>query len=331
VLVDGNERKARTGVDHTFLWDARSPQGLTPTLTVYHPTAGTLTPAMSKAVDNFTITAVASDRRTLTVDDPLIAIKDGYAGNWGRAWVVTTGDGAFPVTISSWDGTTTVVLADSLPQNITAAGAWLEWARYEATLGSGDATATTARNIRWTVTSTPLWGSNASEASDEDSGVLHVVPVPFDTGLSHSKFVAVYPALAERVPRRQTSLDPQIAAAKRELVLQLRRDLSPTRHEDQVLGAHLFDAHAALAAANIEQDAEASDRHMAKFDRLYALALASNPWLDDDIDGTVDSGETGVTIKGPRAQDHQGNASRYTGRNPQTSPYVRFSIGGDRG
>ncbi len=325
-MVDGSERKHRVGVDGTFVWSAPVPGvAVAPALTITHPTLGALTPAMTQVAAALVVSAISSDRRTLTVTDLAF---DGIAGNRGRGYLVVPNDGTFPCEIVRWDGTTGI-LADPLPRTISLTeAATFMWADWNATLPAADVTSAVARSMLWTITYTGQEGTSLPTFAGEDSGLLHVVRVPFNTGLTTHKLYSACPELRARSPRAQSGHEEQIEAAKSELVLRLRSDLAATgRSEDGVLGAALMPAHMALTEHYLTEGAKA-DTLRERYERLYGLALDSAPWVDEDGDGVVDDGETGVALKGPRASSHRGNAKWSTGRNPATAP--RFTIGGYR-
>ena len=330
-MVQGSERKARVGVDHTFVWTAPVPGVTSATLTITHPTLGALTPAMTQVAAALTVTAIGTDRRTLTVS---ALAFDGIAGNWGRSFLVVPNDGTFPVDILRWDGTTGI-LAAPLPRDISLSEAGsLVWAHFYATLPAANATSAVARSMLWQVTYTGQHGGSLPTEIGQDSGLLHVVRHPFDTGLTHHKMVATYPESAPMLARANSSWDAKIEDAKDELILRIRGDLAGTgRSEDGVLGSALYRAHQELTAslvfgekaANVGASVRGTRKHYERFEHLYDLAMRSSPWVDEDGDGVVDSGETGVALKGPRAIDHRGNAKRSTGTNSVTTP--RFSVG----
>lgn len=300
-----------TGSTTLWRWEASEPLApeSTPTLVIRRGAdvvAGI--PALAPTVEPVGITALADDRRKLTVS---AALDEGEAAmaagpEWGSAWVVAPGGGAFPVRISGitpGEETATVVLADPLPRTVVVAGATLQWASHYTTFSNADVTSTASRSLTWTVTYEPVHAGGAAdeETQKTSTGRLIVVARLFDTGLTPETLASIFPASAGTVHSRDNSRGGIIAAAKTELELSLLPEARARNlHIDDLDGSMLTLCHAHIAMAAIVE-ANQPDRAQTLRERaatLRDLALRAI-WADLDADGMIDPGEDGAALSGP--------------------------------
>lgn len=305
------EVKARVGVAETFrFWPDTQVTGAV-TMTVRHPTLGNISPAMTQVLVSGTVSAVASDLRTLTIDPATNPAPDAMAGDdGGAAMLCTTQQGDFPVRVMQASGST-VVLAHPMPRSLTASGTViLKWSTWAATLPSGTITSVATRapfTVAWTARTGN--GTDQPDAPQVREGILYVVRSPFNTGCTDADVYAYAPSLGAQIPRSQNSWRPQRDMAERMLVRWLRRDLrSSDQTEDAVNGGAFTEVHALLAvsvilsgqhAAGADRERQAGNALQAAKD-LYADIMRSIPWVDTDGDGVIDAGEADVQ-NGPRA------------------------------
>lgn len=304
--------KLITGSTVLWRWEAPAPVAAetTPSLVVRRGAdvvAGI--PALSPVVEPVSITSIADDRRRLAV---AAGLTDGEAamaagGEWGSAWIVAPGGGAFPVRVvgvtPSSGGAATVTLADPLPRSVVVGGSSLQWASWFTTFSAADVTASASRALTWTVAYEPIHAGAAAgeETAKTSTGRLTVVARIFDTGLTPEEFARQFPAMAQTVASRDNSREGMIDAARRELELHL---LPAARGRgltvDDLDGPPFALAHAHLTAAAVvegtDPDRAASLRERAA--QLRDLALRA-VWADRDGDGIIDAGEDGAALSGP--------------------------------
>lgn len=342
-----NEVKiATTSTNQLFWWYAPEPLfgtgdgNLDPELTIRHPALGNTTLALSGLVSGAaerTITAVAADRRTLTMSGT-VAIYSGASGSpLGTAFFITPSDGVFDVEVRRASGST-ITLAEPLPApvtvNSTTSGV-LQWAAWSA-LVPASYLATPAVNVPWHVMARTQFGSGIGNFGLIDEGLVHFVRQPFRTGLTSKHLLQAFPGLAGRVPRRQGSFDAQIDVALAELIHRLRANLAPRGlTEDDVGGHRLRLVHSRLALAVIydetqpEKAAELRDAALGPVNEktgrraggLVDEALR-DLWVDADADGVVNDGEVS-SLEGNRGTD---NASFFTSSSYSSSTR-RFTYG----
>lgn len=330
--VAGVMTRLLTGSTVLWRWEAPEPiaAGSTPVLVVRRGAdvvAGI--PALDAVVDPVSITAIADDRRRLTLG---AGLTDGVAAQaagpgWGSAWIVAPGGGAFPVRVvgitPSSGGAATVVLADPLPRTVVVGGSSIQWASWFTTFSGADVTAEASRSITWTVEYEPIHaGAAASEETERAStGRLIVVAKTFDTGLTPEEFGRQFPTLAQTVASRDNGRTGIIDAARHELELHL---LPHARgrglYVDDLDGGAFLLAHAHLVAAAI---LDGSDPTRAEALRTRAAVLRDLAlravWADLDADGVIDPGEDGAPMSGPP------RLSGSTARRGRVCP--KFSIG----
>ena len=297
--------KTVTGQTRTFEWTAPGPLNGAPIMTVGSSSPVTLTQTRGDA----TVTAVANDRRTLTVNSQASSLQADQL----KAYLVTDGDSIYSVTVVRMVGTT-AILAEPLPREIDlSASALLVFGMWYGTIPT-------------TITNTsgyyPLQVSYELDLGQQtqsklEKGLLKVTPRPFDTGLSHDELVAQFPQLADMIPRRQSSFQPQIEATLQEIILMLRDHLKdePEVTEDEVFNAGSFmNAHAYCTAARVYEMIGQMDNANVMRQRcedLMDISLRSLA-LDRDGDNVVDDNELDVAKKGGSARDLRASWSSYS-------------------
>ena len=299
-------RKLLTGLDHVWRWT--NPDGVlvaNPTLTIDWP-AGVQTYSLTQSRQVDQVTAISTDRRTLTVtwglsgspttafsgDQPAAVVLQsiGLVGASLRVVRVVTDDGI--------EGT--LELAEPVPHpvafNVNPAN--LHWLQRQAGISSAHIGSTPSRNIRWTIDYETIDAFNAEPlAYDRDRDVLHVVAMEFATRLSDAELLGYVPDLRAR-PAGQGSWKLQRDAALDELVGHIKRRISP-RHEDVLPGRQFARTHAYLAAAVIldgtsmgGQDRTAlatyyRERASQELDNVLSLV----DWQDLNLNGEVEPEE----------------------------------------
>jgi len=291
------ERKARVGRAHTFVWEAPDALVGAPVLTLSGQSIE-LSPLRAAVA----VTETSTDLCTLTAADATLAGSKGTAGRYGRAYLITEGEGVFPVHVAAIDDGE-ITLAEPLPHAIETEAS-LQWATWSTVLPQ-DITATEARNLRFDVAFEIVRGEDIfAEAGQAETGLFHVVDVPFATGLTHEAFLAVFPDLRAMLSRGQTDLGPTLRFAEDMLIGRLRKLLAPRglTEDDLKTGQALRPAHAHLVAARI---VEAQDQARAESLRAFAWELADEAlravWLDEDKDGEASAAEAPAPVTGPRA------------------------------
>ena len=296
--------KTVTGQTRVFEWTAPGPLDGAPIMTVGSSSPVTLTQTRADA----TVTAIANDRRTLTVNSQASALQADQL----KAYLVTDGDSIYSVTVVRMVGTT-AILAEPLPREIDlSVSALLVFGMWYGTVPA-------------TITNTsgyyPLQVSYQLDLGQQtqsklEKGLLKVTPRPFDTGLSHDELVAQFPQLADMIPRRQSSFEPQIEATLQEIILMLRDHLKdePDVTEDEVFNAGSFmNAHAYCTAARVYEMIGQMDNANVMRQRcedLMDISLRSLA-LDRDGDNVVDDNELDVAKKGGSARDLRASWSSY--------------------
>lgn len=296
--------KTVTGQTRTFEWTAPGPLNGAPIMTVGSSSPVTLTQTRGDA----TVTAVANDRRTLTVNSQASSLQADQL----KAYLVTDGDSIYSVTVVRMVGTT-AILAEPLPREIDlSASALLVFGMWYGTIPT---------SITDTSGYYPLQVSYELDLGQQtqsklEKGLLKVTPRPFDTGLSHDELVAQFPQLADMIPRRQSSFQPQIEATLQEIILMLRDHLKdePEVTEDEVFNAGSFmNAHAYCTAARVYEMIGQMDNANVmrqRCDDLMDISLRSLA-LDRDGDNVVDDNELDVAKKGGSARDLRASWSSY--------------------
>ena len=99
------------GATQQFWWVAPVPVVGTPSLTIRHPTAGSTTPTFSRVHASVSISAISSDRRTLTATATVTNAAGAQGSRFGGAFLVTPRDGYFDCTVRRVAGTS-IILAE---------------------------------------------------------------------------------------------------------------------------------------------------------------------------------------------------------------------------
>ena len=293
--------------DYMFQWTAPRPTTGAVTLQVFGASAA-ISVGLTQSRANSSITAIATDRRTLT----LSAEADPLQADQQRAFVITSGDTYFAVTLSRIVGTT-AILAEPLPREIDlSTAATLHVPMYYTTLTAAQLTDTDGY-YSYTVSYTADLGSQSREQTEK--GVIKVTLRPFDTGLDHDSLVLTFAQLADMIPRRQSDFAPQISAALDEIAMHIRSHLlADELTEDEVFNAQSFQlAHAYCSAALIyEQSAQLdmADAMRARCSELLSKALESVA-IDADGDGVIDEGEESVKKTGGSSTDFRASWRSY--------------------
>ena len=298
-------RKAVLNKDHTFEWIAPSPISGTPVLTL-----NSINYSLSQSRSSATVSAIANDRRTLTVDNQATGLQRDQV----KGFLITNGDTFYNVTVVRVVGTT-AILAEPLPREIDLSStASLEFALWSTTLANTIAVLTTANTYPYEINFTTDLG--ALTQSKQEKGLLKSTPRPFDTGLSHDDLVALLPQLADMIPRRQSDFASQIKGALDELILQVRDVvIADEATEDEVFNPEQFHlAHAYCTAALIYEQSlqmDVADQMRQRCHDLMEIALRSLA-LDLDGDGVIDDGELDRRETGGKTSDFRASWRGYT-------------------
>jgi len=297
-------RKAITSQDHRFIWSPQVP--ITGTASIVIDTESGISSNLTRFTSDLTVTAIASDRRTLT----LSSTPADYYREQQNAFLITSSDTYYAVVVSRLGGTT-AILAEPLSREIDLTdSATLQLATSYLDI---DSTALATNGLYpYRVSYTQL---NMSTAKQE-KGLLKVTPRPFNTGLDHNQFVATFANLADLVPRRQSDFEAQIKSAEHEIILSIRDHLnSDNITEDEVFNPESFSlAHAYCTAAiiyELTRDFDAAEIMRNRCRELLDSALRSIA-LDLDGDGVVDPGEDDLRRKGGNARDFRASWRGYS-------------------
>lgn len=298
-------RKAVLNKSHTFEWIAPYPIQGTPTLLL-----NSISYNLSQSRTSATVSAIASDRRTLTVDNQ----ATGLERNQMKAFLITNGDTFYQVSVVRVVGTT-AILAEPLPREIDlSTSATLEFSLWSVVLANTITVLTTANTYPFQIDYVADLGSNTQNKVEK--GLLKSVNRPFNTGLSHDDLINFIAPLADMIPRRQSDFAPQIQAAQDELILVIRDVvLADDATEDEVFNPEQFRlAHAYCTAAMIyEQNLQldVADQMRSRCKDLLDIALRSLA-LDVDGDGVIDEGELDRRESGGKQTDFRASWKGYT-------------------
>lgn len=297
-------RKSITNNDYRFIWSPQVPITGTPSLVIN--TDSGITSNLTRFANDLTVTAIANDRRTLT----LSSSPASYYREQQNGFLITDRDTYYAVVVSRLGGTT-AVLAEPLSRDIDLTNsATLQLATSYVDIAA--ASLATSGLYPYRVSYTEL---NMSQPRQE-KGILKVTPRPFNTGLDHNELVNTFSNLADMVPRRQGDFEAQIKAAEHEIVLSIRDHLnSDDITEDEVFNPESFKlAHKYCSAAIIYElvrdfDAAANMRDRCK--ELLDSALRSIA-LDLDGDGIIDSNEEDLRRVGGSSADFRASWRNYS-------------------
>ena len=263
--------------------------------------------AMAPLLTSKTVTAVASDLRTLTLSGD----ADASIGGTGRLGVVFVDlgiAGRYQARVEAFVGADTVRLVSPLPlaEGVavdSGAGAMsIHWLTYFVDLTAEQVGSGVLRSQQWSVAWTRDGGSIADQP-DSDSGLLDIVRRRPSTGLTHFGLVEGAPHLQSLVPPGQESYAPQIERALAQLEGWVRRLLPLGRYPDQVDFGQWIETHQFLTLALLASDASvAGFGTISKAADLRAQAREAfddQPvirWIDADDDGVRDSGESDEVV-----------------------------------
>jgi len=306
------ERKARVGADYMFIWVAPRAvslvASLAPQLTLYEP--GESTPfagfplSLVQLRADEAITSINDDLKRLVAPGSTVLGSRGAAGKYGAARLITEGGGVFPVHVSTIaDGE--ITLSERIPRQLPASsvsGSQLSWSTWTAALPSA-VTAEQLRGWRWRVVYDPHVGDDIfSPASQTDSGLLHVVHNPFDTGLTHEQLVEWFPQVTPLARSGSQDFSPAMELSFEMLVSKIRSSVvggQSAGNEDRLEGSDFRRIHALFTCADLIEHAEPDQArsHRAKAYALLDERMQNLSWVDSDGDGVVDSGETDKPVR----------------------------------
>lgn len=295
-------RKSVTGAEVHFVWHPRTPHANDAQVTVGFST--TYTSMLAQIRADVSVSAVADDRRTLTLT---ASVDTQLERDEVRAFLRTTRDTYYAVKVTRLGGTT-AILAEPLPRELDlSTAATLNFASAYVDIPQGNAV---TGSYPYTIDYTDNLGNAQTE-----SGILKIVPRPFNTGLDHDQLVDRFPQLADMVPRRQSDLAPQINAALEEIILSVRDHvIADGATEDEVFNQGSFvSAHAYCSAAMVYEATLQLDVAQAMRDRcidLLNVALRSVT-LDLDGDGVIDEGEENLRRSGGSSTDFRASWRSY--------------------
>jgi len=289
------QRKAIIGEDHTFIWTAPGPLTTTPTLTLTKPDGTDIVDLGLPVAGPASLSAIAADRRTLTIGS--LSPTNACTGPTFGAVAVIGQDGGYSIAqVEAFNSDTEIVLSQPLPHPIDVElGATVQWLTYVATIATADLGSTPLRNIAWRMAFDRRFNGLGVELETASRGVLQLVRVPFDTGLTDADVAALVPNVL--VPGRQDSMAPQraMALAMVEQAVSVRLDAGT--YPDQLSGRQFLTAHAYMTAHLLEQARRQAPGVEPRTDllemamRLITDALQRPEWVDVNDNGIVDEGE----------------------------------------
>ena len=298
-------RKAVLNKDYVFDWNAPAPISGTPTLSL-----NTITYTFSQSRADATVSAVANDRRTLTVDNQATGLQRDQM----KAFLITNGDTFYTVTVVRVVGTT-AVLAEPLPREIDlSTSGTLQFALWSTTILSSATVLSFGSTYPFVINFTTDQGALNHDRIEK--GLFKSTPRPFQTGLNHDDLVDLFAPLADMIPRRQSDFKPQIQGALDEIIMHIRDVTIPQdATEDEVFNPEQFKlAHAYCTAAyiyeqNLQLDVASEMR--TRCQELMEVALRSLA-LDVDGDGVIDDGELNRRESGGKTTDFRASWKNYT-------------------
>tara|TARA_Y100000034_G_scaffold115745_1_gene153285 strand:+ start:86 stop:1063 length:978 start_codon:yes stop_codon:yes gene_type:complete len=299
-------RKLRQGSTAVWWWRAPLAVDTTAVTATFRLTAGNFPLVLAPVTADLVVSAIAADRRTLTITVPPAA-PSGPQGIRGEAYLETPADGDFSVQVAQLTATT-AVLAEPLPHDIdlTTNGS-LRFAWLGGAVTNADVTAAVERNIPTDITYQLRYGADVAGIPSRDEVMVHVVRQPFRTGVTHADVSALMPSVGARVASRAQDYRPQIEWVGDLIETRVRSVLAARgdAFEDDVDGSRLRGAHAAWTISCILEDIDTdlADRWRKRADEAFDEAMQSI-WIDLDRDGVVDDGE--VVIVGDPLGDAGG-------------------------
>lgn len=259
------------------------------------------------SASSMTVTAVSTDRRTLTLDASTPSVT-GLVGEESGAAAWHDGQlGEIGVRIRERVSSTSIILADPLPGRATT-GTLRYTTCYTTLTNASGVTATAGRLLFDLAYAYDLPGAMPGR-TQRASGVIYVVNHVFGTGLTSEALGDFSPRWRSRSPVQQGSAKRAIESAERVLWRWIRQDLKGRaegdRTEDSLSGSAFIDVHALLTLAHIARftaldggrdDVEALETQARE---LYERVMESVPFLDGDGDTLIESGESDVSARGP--------------------------------
>lgn len=347
-------RKLTIGQDHYFQWNP--PQGLsesTPTLTINWP-AGSTNYVMAAWRANDVVTAISADRKFLTCTWGSGAMFSAFSqGEPQPAYLDVAGKGQIPVrvlrlsAVDTGSPTTigTLELAEPLPHSVLMTGtpaATLVWPTWVVLVPASDIPAAQTRPILWKTTYKVSVDDYSPGTYLTDRGELAAVKAPFDTGLTDSQLLKIFPGLSAAFSQGQASWREQIQSGLDLLLGRLLPELPEGMYEDNLAGSQWLRAHALATSIVILSDLimrgvdrkEALLVAEAQLDQEIKLRLARKEWIDLNSDGVIDEAEVSPSsallgmIRSHVTDASVMDLSSELGRTPD--PYVRFRVTGDR-
>lgn len=311
MLMLGPTVKARTGVDTVFTFRAPRPPASEPTVSVTLDSGVVNVGATTAMWTTPTVSSVNSADRTQLNLGAAVNDAKGLAADYGHAWLVSDESSPVEVRVLRFIGGSSPVahIAEPLPLGHTGAGSLVP-AWYSVTLTAAAVTGTAQRDALLSVSWTEGSGTDSPAFTHVAEHDLHIVRMPFATGVTEADILRIDSGLAASAPHRDTNSRDAIDAALEEVIMRLREDLAERElWEDDVPRQHrgaLARCHAHLAAATILDpfDPEGAQRHR---DKVWGVDGGRGLWhaalrrifIDADADGVVDDGEV-VQVKGPR-------------------------------
>ena len=319
MLLLGREVKARAGADTVFTFRTPRPAASEPSVSVTLLSGTVAVGSMAAMWTAPTVSSVNSADRTQLNLSAAVNDAKGLAADYGHAWLVSDESSPVEVRVVRFIGGGSPVahIAEPLPAGHTGAGALVP-AWYSVTLTAAAVTGTAQRNALLSVSWTEGSGSDSPAFTHVAEHDLHIVRMPFATGITEADVLRIDSGLAASAPHRDINSRDAIDAALEEVIMRLREDLAERGEwEDDVPRQHrgaLARCHSHLAAATILDpfDPEAAQRHR---DKVWGVDGGRGLWhaalrrilIDADGDGVADDGEV-VQVKGPRV----GSLGSYT-------------------
>lgn len=278
--------------------------------------------ALTKFGSTLTVTAIGSDRKTLTFDGAVGDMAGLIGAHGGAAWLDLGNAYQGPVSVLTFTSATTAILSEPLPFYPGTGGGTLEWRVWYADLSALEVGDSTARDVPWSIAWSKNLGADVQPEPAFDRGLLSIVRQPFSTGLTHDDLVCAFPMIGHTVPEFQTSWQPQIDAGLDEMIGRIIPRLKSTQYLDQLDGeqfqvthglytAHVITRGLQVATYNIDYDLRAEAR------KSLERCLSAVRWADANDDGVVDPGETGTDVNPTPSVIYSTNTDPFAGMEPR--------------
>jgi hypothetical protein len=220
--------------------------------------------------------------------------------------------------------------------------ATLVWPTWVVLVPASDIPAAQTRPILWKTTYKVSVDDYSPGTYLTDRGELAAVKAPFDTGLTDSQLLKIFPGLSAAFSQGQASWREQIQSGLDLLLGRLLPELPEGMYEDNLAGSQWLRAHALATSIVILSDLimrgvdrkEALLVAEAQLDQEIKLRLARKEWIDLNSDGVIDEAEVSPSsallgmIRSHVTDASVMDLSSELGRTPD--PYVRFRVTGDR-